>query len=241
MLVVAVAMLGSLTVLPAVLSRSATSIEAAASRSSAPPPRTAASGRIWGAILDRVLRHPVVSAVAAAAVLVALATAGAAAAHGAAGLDALPKSLEAIRPSTRSRRRSPAARPGGRGRPAPTRPPPRAGRDRRLSGRRRVRPDARADHRRAGPRRHLPASVPLAGDGTDAVSEHALAHPAHEIVPADGRRGARRARTPSPAAPRSPRLHDDDEANRRRRSFGFVLLLRLPAAAGRVPLDRRRR
>ena len=65
MIVVAVAMVGSLTVLPAVLSSSATRSRRAGSRSSTAAAATKASGRIWGAILDRVLRHPVVSAVLA--------------------------------------------------------------------------------------------------------------------------------------------------------------------------------
>ena len=71
MMVVAVAMIGSLTVLPAVLSQLGDRVE-----QFRVPVRHRRRGtgeaRVWGAIIDRVLRRPVVSAVAATAVLVAL-------------------------------------------------------------------------------------------------------------------------------------------------------------------------
>src|SRR5918996_148466 len=73
MTVVAVAMLGSLTVLPAVLSKLGDKVD----RGRAPfvhrPRRDGGEGRIWGAIVDRVLRRPVVSAVLAGGLLVAIA------------------------------------------------------------------------------------------------------------------------------------------------------------------------
>ena len=73
MTVVAVAMLGSLTVLPAVLSK----LGDKADRLRVPGihrlrPKDG-EGRIWGAIIDRVLRHPVVSVVLAGGLLVAIA------------------------------------------------------------------------------------------------------------------------------------------------------------------------
>ena len=73
MIVVAVAMLASLTVLPAILSKLGDSVEKGRIPFVGRRRREKSSGRIWTAILDRVLAHPVVSAVAAAAVLVALA------------------------------------------------------------------------------------------------------------------------------------------------------------------------
>ena len=72
MIVVAVAMLGSLTVLPALLSKLGDRVE----KGRIPflgRRRKRAESRVWGAVLDRVLRRPVVSALAAGAVLVALA------------------------------------------------------------------------------------------------------------------------------------------------------------------------
>jgi uncharacterized membrane protein YdfJ with MMPL/SSD domain len=72
MMVVAVAMIGSLTVLPAVLSKLGDRIEKVRVPFVRRLRRDDGEARIWGAILDRVLRRPVVSAAAAAAVLVVL-------------------------------------------------------------------------------------------------------------------------------------------------------------------------
>jgi RND superfamily putative drug exporter len=72
MIVVAVAMLGSLTVLPALLSKLGDRVE----KGRIPflgRRRTRRESRVWGAVLDRVLKRPLVSALAAGAVLVALA------------------------------------------------------------------------------------------------------------------------------------------------------------------------
>jgi uncharacterized membrane protein YdfJ with MMPL/SSD domain len=72
MMVVAIAMIGSLTVLPALLSKLGDRVE----KGRIPLVHRLRSkdgdSRFWGAILDRVLRRPVVSAVAATALLVAL-------------------------------------------------------------------------------------------------------------------------------------------------------------------------
>jgi RND superfamily putative drug exporter len=74
MMVVAVAMIGSLTVLPALLSKLGDRVE----KGRIPfvgrlRRKDRGESRVWGAILDRVLRRPVVSAVAAVAVLLVLA------------------------------------------------------------------------------------------------------------------------------------------------------------------------
>ena len=73
MMVVAVAMLGSLTVLPALLSRLGDSVD----RGRVPPAarRAGGEGRIWGAIVDRVLRRPALSAAIAGGAAAALAAA----------------------------------------------------------------------------------------------------------------------------------------------------------------------
>jgi anti-anti-sigma factor len=73
-IVIAIAVLGSLTVLPAVLSKLGDRVE----KGRVPFRRRALAsdqgeGGIWAAIVDRVLRHPVISAVASIAVLVVLA------------------------------------------------------------------------------------------------------------------------------------------------------------------------
>jgi RND superfamily putative drug exporter len=71
-MVVAVAMIGSLTVLPALLSKLGDRVEKGRIPFLHRLRRKDGESRVWGAVLDRVLRRPVVSVVAAAAVLVAL-------------------------------------------------------------------------------------------------------------------------------------------------------------------------
>ena len=73
MTVVAVAMLGSLTVLPAILSKLGDNVDRLRVPFVHRLRRDDGEGRIWGAIIDRVLRHPVVSVVLAGGLLVALA------------------------------------------------------------------------------------------------------------------------------------------------------------------------
>jgi RND superfamily putative drug exporter len=72
MTVVAVALLGSLTVLPALLSKLGDNVN----RGRVPfvhRLRRDGEGRIWGAIINRVLRHPVIAVVLAGGLLVAIA------------------------------------------------------------------------------------------------------------------------------------------------------------------------
>ena len=73
MMVVAVAMLGSLTVLPAVLSKLGDRVDRGRVPFIGRLRRRDGEGRIWSAILDRVLRRPVVSVVLAAGLLLAVA------------------------------------------------------------------------------------------------------------------------------------------------------------------------
>jgi uncharacterized membrane protein YdfJ with MMPL/SSD domain/pimeloyl-ACP methyl ester carboxylesterase len=70
MMVVAVAMLGSLTVLPALLSRLGDRVERVRVRRRS---RNGGEGRLWGWIVDRVLRRPALSAAIAGGLLLALA------------------------------------------------------------------------------------------------------------------------------------------------------------------------
>jgi uncharacterized membrane protein YdfJ with MMPL/SSD domain/pimeloyl-ACP methyl ester carboxylesterase len=70
MMVVAVAMLGSLTVLPALLSRLGDRVEKIRVRRRS---RNGGEGRMWGWIVDRVLRRPALSAAVAGGVLLLLA------------------------------------------------------------------------------------------------------------------------------------------------------------------------
>jgi uncharacterized membrane protein YdfJ with MMPL/SSD domain len=106
-LVVAVAMLGSLTVLPAVLSKLGDRVE----RGRVPLVsrlRRDGEGRIWSVIIDRVLRRPVVSLALAAGLLLALAVPALQLRPVQAGVEAIPQSL----PSIKTYNRIQAAFPG---------------------------------------------------------------------------------------------------------------------------------
>ncbi|MEO5575875.1 MAG: MMPL family transporter [Gaiellaceae bacterium] len=72
MMVVAIAMIGSLTVLPALLGKLGDRVEKGRVPFLHRLRRKDGESRVWGAILSAVLRRPLVSAVAAGAVLVAL-------------------------------------------------------------------------------------------------------------------------------------------------------------------------
>jgi RND superfamily putative drug exporter len=73
MIVVAVAMLGSLTVLPALLSKLGDRVDRGRVPFLGRLRRPDGEGRIWGAILNRVLRRPVVSVLLAGALLLTIA------------------------------------------------------------------------------------------------------------------------------------------------------------------------
>ena len=97
-LVVAVAVLGSLTVLPAAaLAARRQRRLGHASRSSGRLRRDDGEGRIWGAIVDRVLRRPVVSVIVAGGLLVALALPAMQLRLAAEGPESFPKSIEVIK------------------------------------------------------------------------------------------------------------------------------------------------
>jgi RND superfamily putative drug exporter len=94
--VVAIAMLGSLTVLPALLSRLGDKVDRGHVPFVGRLRRDDGDGRIWGAIVDRVLRRPVLSAVLAGGLLVALAIPALQLRLAQPGPDTFPKSLPAV-------------------------------------------------------------------------------------------------------------------------------------------------
>jgi RND superfamily putative drug exporter len=96
MMVVAVAMIGSLTVLPAMLSWLGDRIDKVRVPLVWRLKREDGEPRVWGAILDRVLRRPVLSAAAATAVLVAMAMPALTLNTAISGIDALPASLKEL-------------------------------------------------------------------------------------------------------------------------------------------------
>jgi uncharacterized membrane protein YdfJ with MMPL/SSD domain len=96
MFVVAVAVLGSLTVLPAALAALGDKVEKVRVPFLHRLRRPGGEGRMWGAILDRVLRRPLVSAVVAGGLLLALAAPALHMHTGQPGNDTLPQNLPAV-------------------------------------------------------------------------------------------------------------------------------------------------
>jgi len=91
-LVVAIAVLGSLTVLPAILSKLGDRVNKGRVPFMKPEKRTG-EARAWGWVLDRVLRRPVISMVLAASVLVVLALPVLHIHTADSGVEGLPRSL----------------------------------------------------------------------------------------------------------------------------------------------------
>jgi RND superfamily putative drug exporter len=96
MMVVAVAMLGSLTVLPALLSKLGDRVEKGRIPFLTRRRRETGENRIWSAVLTPALRRPVVSAVAATAVLLALATPLLHVHTTQSGLDSMPRDIPTV-------------------------------------------------------------------------------------------------------------------------------------------------
>jgi uncharacterized membrane protein YdfJ with MMPL/SSD domain len=94
-LVVAISVIGSLTVLPAILSKLGDRVN----KGRVPflrPERRTGEPRVWSAVLDRVLKRPLVSLVAAGSVLVVLAIPVFHIHTADTGVDGLPRSLEVM-------------------------------------------------------------------------------------------------------------------------------------------------
>jgi RND superfamily putative drug exporter len=96
-LVVAVAVLGSLTVLPALLSKLGDNVDRLRVPFVGRLRRDDGEGRIWGAIIDRVLHRPVLSALAAAGLMLALALPALQLHIATPGPDTFPKSLTVVK------------------------------------------------------------------------------------------------------------------------------------------------
>ena len=97
MIVVAFAMVGSLTVLPALLSRLGDGVDRLHVPLVGRLRRDDGESRIWGAIVDRVLRRPLLSALVAGGLLVALAVPALQMRMATPGPDTFPKSLEVVK------------------------------------------------------------------------------------------------------------------------------------------------
>ena len=96
MIVVAIAMIGSLTVLPAMLSWLGDRVEKGRIPLLGRFRRPVGEGRVWSKVLNPVLRHPVVSAIASAAVLLALAVPALSLHTGQSSVKSLPRSAPTV-------------------------------------------------------------------------------------------------------------------------------------------------
>jgi uncharacterized membrane protein YdfJ with MMPL/SSD domain len=96
MLVVAVAMIGSLTVLPALLAKLGDRVEKGRIPLVGRMRRQSGESRFWSAVLTPALRHPAISAAAAAAVLLAMAVPVLHVHTAQSGLDSMPRSAPTV-------------------------------------------------------------------------------------------------------------------------------------------------
>jgi uncharacterized membrane protein YdfJ with MMPL/SSD domain len=188
-LVVGIAVLGSLTVLPAVLSKLGDKVE----KGRVPiigrmRHRNHGESRIWGWILDRVLRRPVVALVLSGGILVALSIPALGMHTANPGTSGLPRDLEVMKVYDRIQ----AAFPGG---PIPavvaiqaddvTKPEVQAGIDamseRALASGQMSEPVTT----NTSPDKSVEVvSIPMNGNGTDDVSNTALATLRDDVIPA---------------------------------------------------------
>jgi uncharacterized membrane protein YdfJ with MMPL/SSD domain len=185
-MVVAIAVLGSLTVLPALLSRLGDRVNAARvpllHRLQRP-----GGGRLWGRLLDRILRRPLVSVVVSAGLLVALALPALGMKTVVPGAEALPKNLEAVQVYDRLQKAFPGeADPAVAVVQAPSIDDPAV-----RAGIQRLRAEALASGRIHEPvtiavnrsRTVARIELPLDGSGSDAASYAALATLRNEVLP----------------------------------------------------------
>jgi uncharacterized membrane protein YdfJ with MMPL/SSD domain len=186
-LVVAVAVLGSLTVLPALLSRLGDKVDRGRVPLVGRLGRNDGEGRIWGAIVDRVLRRPVLSATLAASVLVALAAPALQLRLAAQGPESFPEGLQVIATYDRMQQAFPgSALPANVVVEAPSVTTPAVQRAiaelelRALASGRAFEPII-VDVNRAGTVANI--TVPIAGNGTDAASNAAFRMLRNEVVP----------------------------------------------------------
>ena len=240
-MVVAIAMLGSLTVLPALLGKLGDRVEKGRIPFVHRLRRKDGESRFWGAILDRVLRRPVVSAVAAGAVLVALTVPAFPLNTATTGrrrhLDPRDRAAQEVRRRVPGRQRPGHRRDQGRRRPRRAGP----GRDRRAQAAgARHRPDAGPDRGRGEPRQHRRESPSRSPATAPTRRRRRRSRPcARTSCPATVGQvdGVEYAVSGTTAAGQGLGSEDDEDGAARLR---LRAPLRLPAPAGLVPLGRRR-
>ncbi|HET7450855.1 MAG TPA: MMPL family transporter [Gaiellaceae bacterium] len=187
-LVVAVAVLGSLTVLPAVLSKLGDRVDRLRVPLIGRRRRNAPEGGVWGAIVDRVLRRPALSAALAAGLLLALAAPALQLHLAPQGTESFPQQLAVVKTYKRMQQAFP-----GKAMPANVvvkAPDVRAPRVRAAIGR--LERQALASGRAFNPitvdvnkaQTVANITIPIAGNGTDAASNAAFHLLRDSIVPA---------------------------------------------------------
>src|SRR4051812_45523692 len=187
MMVVAVAMLGSLTVLPALLSRLGDKIEKGRIPFLHRLRKPSGDSRFWSAILTPALKHPLVSAIASASVLLVMALPVLHLHTAQSGLDTLPKGV----PTVATINKIQETFPGGADpaivaikakadSPATVKAVAELKRRALASGQ--MRGPITVDVNDAGTA--LRVGIPLEGNGTDATSNAALQKLRNEILPA---------------------------------------------------------
>ena len=187
MIVVAVAMLGSLTVLPALLSRLGDRVDRLHVPLVGRLRRDNGEGRAWGAIVDSVLRRPLLSAVLAGGLLLALAAPALQLRIATPGPNTFPGSLAVVKTYNRMQQAFPGkALPANVVVKAPNVDAPSvrnaiAALERRAIASGRVHKPITIDTNRESTIANI--TVPIAGTGTDAASNASLAVLRDVIVP----------------------------------------------------------
>ena len=186
-IVVAIAMLGSLTVLPALLSRLGDGVDRARVPFVGRLRRDDGEGRFWGAVIDRVLRRPLLWAILSGGLLLALAVPALQLRMAEPGPDTFPKALPAVQAYERMQNAFPGtALPASVVVEAPTVNAPtlqaaiRQLEERALASGRMHEPIT-VDVNAAGTVAEI--TVPIDGKGTDSESYASLALLREEIVP----------------------------------------------------------
>jgi RND superfamily putative drug exporter len=187
MMVVGIAMIGSLTVLPALLSKLGDRIEKGRIPLVGRVRRQSGENRFWSAILTPALKHPAVSALAATAVLVAMALPVSHIHTGQMGFQSVPKSW----PTVKAINKVQDAFPGGAS-PAVVAIKGDMNSAAAKNAIDELRARALASGRMHNPiditvnRQHTAArvTIPLAGEGTDSASNAALATLRDDVLPA---------------------------------------------------------
>ena len=243
MIVVAVAMIGSLTVLPAVLSKLGDRVEKGRIPLLGRFRRPAGEGRIWAKVLHPVLRRPALSASLAAALLLTLAIPTLQIHTASSGLNTLPRSAATVETLDRVQ----AAFPG-QSTPAVIAVKTKTNSPAYKTAVAQLQSAATATHRGYGAisvesnAAHTVGRIamPLPGNGTDAVSTYALLTLRGQLLPGDDREASRRQLRGDRRHRRLVRLEPDDE-ELAADCLRVRAHLRVPAAPGIVPLAGHRR